>query len=252
MENKIQESMKEKDLVGAVYKNKGFLVNKHIQDGEPVYKLCLFVIRYPFENDGSIGYNWYDVKEKDIKEEDISWRYYKIKSTYKSDERLTVGTIVKAGVYYGVISRAYTDGSFDVELFKKEEDEIHCLATELIIPFESRCLIGVFDDCEKRKGVKRKIPKSLERQAVLDAIQDLNVKFREKIEASQDKYAEMWATEDVPYTNREWRDLSAERKGISAMYYIFMDFCEKKFGFTEKQIWGKSGYDKDRTKTNKK
>ena len=94
--------------------------------------------------------------------------------------------------------------------------------------------------------------KELQRQAVLDVIQDLNVKFREKIEASQDKYAEMWATEDVPYTNRERRDLSAERKGISAMYSIFMDFCEKKFGFTEKQIWGKSGYDKDRTKTNKK
>lgn len=94
--------------------------------------------------------------------------------------------------------------------------------------------------------------KELQRQAVLEAIQDLNVKFREKIEASQDKYAAMWATEDVPYTNREWRDLSAERKGISAMYSIFMDFCEKKFGFTEKQIWGKSGYDKDRTKTNKK
>lgn len=94
--------------------------------------------------------------------------------------------------------------------------------------------------------------KELQRQAVLEAIQDLNVKFREKIEASQDKYAEMWATEDVPYTNREWRDLSAERKGISAMYSIFMDFCEKNFGFTEKQIWGKSGYDKDRTKTNKK
>lgn len=166
MENKIQESMKEKDLVGAVYKNKGFLVKKHMQDGELVYTLCLFMIRFPFENDGSIAYNWQDIKEKDIKEEDISWRCYKIKSTYKSDERLTVGTIVKAGIDYGVISRQYTDGSFDVELFKKEEDEIHCLATELIIPFESRCLIGVFDDCEKRKGVKRKIPQSPERQAI--------------------------------------------------------------------------------------
>lgn len=166
MENKIQKSMKEKDLVGAVYKNKGFLVKKHMQDGEPVYTLCLFMIRFPFKNDGSIAYNWQDIKEKDIKEEDISWRCYKIKSTYKSDERLTVGTIVKAGIDYGVISRAYTDGSFDVELFKKEEDEIHCLATELIIPFESRCLIGIFDDCEKRKGVKRKIPQSPERQAI--------------------------------------------------------------------------------------
>lgn len=80
--------------------------------------------------------------------------------------------------------------------------------------------------------------KELQRQAVLDAIQDLNVKFREKIEASQDKYAEMWATEDVPYTNREWRDLSAERKGISAMYSIFMDFCEKKIWLHRKANMG--------------
>ena len=45
------------------------------------------------------------------------------------------------------------------------------MATELIIPFESRCLMGVFDDCENRKGVKRKIPQSPERQAIgLDGV----------------------------------------------------------------------------------
>lgn len=165
MENKIQESMKEKDLVGAVYKNKGFLVKKHVQDGETVYTLCLFVIRYPFEDNG-YDYNWYDIKEKNIKEEDISWRYYKIKSTYKSDESLTVGTIVKVGDYFGVISREYTDNSFEVELFKKEAVAVHCSPSELIIPFESRCLMGVFDDLEKRKGVKRETPQSLERQEI--------------------------------------------------------------------------------------
>ena len=165
MENKIQESMKEKDLVGAVYKNKGFLVKKHVQDGETVYTLCLFVIRYPFEDNG-YDYNWYDIKEKNIKEEDISWRYYKIKSTYKNDESLTVGTIVKVGDYFGVISREYTDNSFEVELFKKEAVAVHCSPSELIIPFESRCLMGVFDDLEKRKGVKRETPQSLEWQDI--------------------------------------------------------------------------------------
>lgn len=253
MENKIQESMKGNDLTGAVYKNKGFLVKKSVNDdGETQYMLCLFVIRYPFENDGSIGYNWYHIKEKDIKEEDISWRHYKIKSTYKSDESLSVGTIVKVGDYFGVISREYTDNSFEVELFKKEAAAVHCSPSELIIPFESRCLIGIFDDLEKRKGVKRENSSPLERQTVLNAIQDLNVMLREKLEEIKKKYVEMHKSEDTPYTNRERIAISAERKGISAMYSIFMNFCEKKFGFTEKQIWGKSGYDKDRTKTNKK
>lgn len=85
----------------------------------------------------------------------------------------------------------------------------------------------------------------LKRQAVLDAIQDLNVMLREKLEEIKKKYVEMHKSEDTPYTNRERIAISAERKGVSDMYYTFMVYAHDILGFKEEQIWGKTGYDKD-------
>lgn len=85
----------------------------------------------------------------------------------------------------------------------------------------------------------------LKRQAMLETIQDLNVKLREKLEEAQGKYAEMHTSEDKPYTNRERIAISAERKGVSDMYYIFMVYAHDTLGFQEEQIWEKTGYDKD-------
>lgn len=87
--------------------------------------------------------------------------------------------------------------------------------------------------------------KELQRQAVLDAIQDLNVMFREKLEETKKKYVEMHKSEDTPYTNRERIAISAERKGVSDMYYLFMVYAHDTLGFKEEQIWEKTGYDKD-------
>ena len=85
----------------------------------------------------------------------------------------------------------------------------------------------------------------LQRQAVLETIQDLNVVFREKLEEINKKYAEMHKSEDTPYTNHERIAISAERKGVSNMYYLFMVYAHDTLGFKEEQIWEKTGYDKD-------
>ena len=87
--------------------------------------------------------------------------------------------------------------------------------------------------------------KELQRQAVLQAIQDLNVAFREKLEETKKKYVAMHKSEDTPYTNRERIAISAERKGVSDMYYLFMVYAHDTLGFKEEQIWAKTGYDKD-------